>query len=434
MLGGVGLHGLDPLLAAVVAQSQDAIFVCGPDGLITVWNQRAAELYGYSAQEMIGASPSVLLPEGAASVAEEADARAAEEQPVTQYMTTRQRKDGWLVNVSLTVSPIRADGGRLLGTVALARDISPLVRLQEQFSESERRMNEAQALAHVGSWDWDLALEFPSWTDELCRIYGYPEGHTPTAEDLLARVHPLDREQVAAKVEEAKGGVDNAVEYRIELPDGQLRHVQARHHSRFDEAGEPIGVHGVVQDVTERQHYEAELRRLATHDELTGLPNRRTYEQRLELEVARCRRGGATMTLAVLDVDRFKAVNDTHGHQVGDAVLCQVGELLGRQVREVELLARIGGEEFAWILQGADAAGARVAVERARSAIAAHRFDTAGHVTISAGICTWLPGMDGPALYRSADMALLEAKRAGRDRVVTAVDLGVEIRANTLVA
>lgn len=433
-IGGASIKLLGDLLAVLVQQSHDAIVVCDANCVITHWNQRATDLYGYTAEEAIGRTPGFLAPEGLAHEPEELTLDASDGQLVNEYITKRQRKDGRTVDISLTISPIRADSGRVLGTVGLARDISSMVRLQLLSQETEKRMNEAQALAHVGSWDWDLILEFPTWTEELCRIYGYPVDHVPSAEDLVARVPEPDRSLVSAKIEEAMTGVDNDVDYRIELPDGELRYVHARHHSRIGEDGEPIGVHGVVQDVTERKRYEAELERLATHDTLTGLPNRRTYDQRLELELARCRRDGVILCLAVMDIDRFKRINDTYGHQAGDHVLAKVGEILRAEVREDELLARIGGEEFAWILHGVDAEGARVAVERARAAIATAEFDEVGHVTVSAGICAWVTGMDGAALYRSADMALLDAKQSGRDQVITAVDLELEIRSNTLVA
>ena len=422
LIDGVSVASLTRLFATIVQQSQDAIVVCDANGVITQWNQMATELYGYTAAEATGRSPNFLVPEEYGREAEESSGDSRDGQQMQQYLTTRQRKDGRLVEVSMTISPIVTDAGQVLGTVALARDISAMMRIQTQLTESEHRMNEAQALAHVGSWDWDLILEFPTWTNELSRIYGYPIDHMPSGEDLFARVHPDDRELLAEKIREAKAGHDNRVEYRIELPTGVTRYVQARHHTRFDEEGEPMEVHGIVLDVTERRHYEDELERLATHDSLTGLPNRRTFDQRFELELARARRDGIHMSLAVIDIDKFKRINDTFGHQAGDHVLSRVGTLFASQVREDELIARVGGEEFAWILHGTDSTDAWVAVERARALIAAEDFSEVGPVTISAGICTLTPGMDQVALYRNADLALLEAKRSGRDRVITARD------------
>jgi diguanylate cyclase (GGDEF)-like protein/PAS domain S-box-containing protein len=419
-INGIGVKELTRLFAAIVQQSNDAIIVADEHGTITQWNRAATELYGYTSSEALGRDLNFLSPDGVEVESADFTQAPGDGHTVDHFETVRERKDGRLVQVSVTISRIVTDAGQLLGTVALTRDISAMVRARDELKEVERRMNEAQALAHVGSWDWDLAVEFPSWTPELCRIYGYPPEHVPTMDDLLTRVHPDDREQLEENIESVKRGASNDVEYRIELPGGEVRHVHARHHSRVDQSGEPMGVHGVVQDVTDRRHYEDELERLATHDGLTGLPNRRTFDARLELELARAYRDGVVLSLAILDIDHFKRVNDTFGHPAGDRVLTKVGEIFAEEARTDELVARVGGEEFAWILHGASAEQALIAVERVRAHIAATDFGETGHITLSAGVCALAGNMEGAELYRGADLALLHAKRTGRDRVVLA--------------
>ena len=161
----------------------------------------------------------------------------------------------------------------------------------------------------------------------------------------------------------------------------------------------------------------AELDRLADTDPLTGLANRRALTARLNGEVERARRYGHPLSLAILDLDDFKMVNDTLGHQTGDAVLVEVGRRLAATCRAGELVARMGGEEFAWILPMVDAAASAVAVERARASIARISVEGARGITCSAGICDLSVASDVDELLRLADRALYVAKGAGRDRV-----------------
>jgi len=159
-----------------------------------------------------------------------------------------------------------------------------------------------------------------------------------------------------------------------------------------------------------------ELATLASVDDLTGLLNQRTFKERLSAEVDIARRKGRPLSLAILDLDHFKQVNDTHGHAVGDQVLAEVARRLAASARAGEALARVGGEEFAWILPSTTGAGAHAAAERARRAIASRPFPVVGRLTVSAGVCA----LGGPAqnaedLFRLADVALYWAKNRGRD-------------------
>lgn len=165
----------------------------------------------------------------------------------------------------------------------------------------------------------------------------------------------------------------------------------------------------------------AALAALARVDALTGLANRRAFDEALAAAVARARRGGAPLAVAVLDVDHFKRVNDTLGHAAGDAVLREVAARARAAVRESDLLARVGGEELAILLAGEGLDAAAETADRVRRAVAASPVATVGGalaVTLSAGCAALAPGdPDGAALVARADARLYDAKRAGRNRV-----------------
>jgi len=168
--------------------------------------------------------------------------------------------------------------------------------------------------------------------------------------------------------------------------------------------------------------YSGRLRREASTDALTGLHNRREFEAGMVREMERARRMSVPLSLAIIDIDFFKRINDRYGHDAGDAVLREVAQCLQSHIRKSDLLARIGGEEFALVMLGTQPPGAWVVLERLRLAVAALRMPAAAEVvtcTISMGVTDRLEtDLDWPMLYKRADLALYAAKEAGRNRVM----------------
>jgi diguanylate cyclase (GGDEF)-like protein len=173
--------------------------------------------------------------------------------------------------------------------------------------------------------------------------------------------------------------------------------------------------------------YSSRLRREASTDALTGLDNRREFEAGMVREMERARRMSVPLSLAIIDIDFFKRINDRHGHDGGDVVLREVAQCLLSHIRKSDLLARIGGEEFALVMLGTQPPGARVVLERLRLAVSALRMPASGGVvtcTISIGLTDRVEtDLDWPMLYKRADLALYAAKEAGRNRVMQSHDV-----------
>ncbi|MDP6945715.1 MAG: GGDEF domain-containing protein, partial [Myxococcota bacterium] len=194
-----------------------------------------------------------------------------------------------------------------------------------------------------------------------------------------------------------------------ELVDGDLLHVG----------------HGTYKflagDSPEHSYYEG-LHDVASKDKLTGIPNRRYFDEALEREVARAQRFGGVVVLLLLDLDHFKSVNDTHGHVFGDAVLRQFARIMRDRLRVNDFCARYGGEEFAIILTNTALEEARVLADSIRMLVEAHTFEEGGisaQATISMGGAVLSPDMKAPKdLIEAADAKLYEAKSSGRNRVV----------------
>ncbi len=183
-----------------------------------------------------------------------------------------------------------------------------------------------------------------------------------------------------------------------------------------------IEVHGVTRDITERRRQQDHIRHMAQHDPLTGLANRALFASLLEQAIVESRRDGIRLALVYLDLDHFKPVNDLHGHAVGDRLLRAAAERMQASLRESDIVARIGGDEFVILLRGiADAAQAIQVADKARQALA-EPFEIDGHVidiSGSLGIALYPEhGGDEITLSKKADDALYAAKRAGRNRVV----------------
>jgi diguanylate cyclase (GGDEF)-like protein len=168
------------------------------------------------------------------------------------------------------------------------------------------------------------------------------------------------------------------------------------------------------------------LERQSREDSLTGIANRRSFDERLQTEIERAERYGEALSLLLIDLDHFKHINDSLGHAGGDQVLCEAAVLLRDRLRQSDLAARIGGEEFALLLPRQDARGAQAVAEQLREGFATHDFATGQgdrlRVTLSAGIAQWHAGQTRDDLLRRADQALYRAKAEGRNRVVRAID------------
>ncbi len=250
-----------------------------------------------------------------------------------------------------------------------------------------------------------------------------PEVFTEDEEVWDRLIHPEDRDRARIEYEWfLNTGQPEAGEYRYVRPDGRV--VWVRDHSAMirDEEGTPMFIQGVMTDITPTKEAQLRMQHLAFHDPLTGLPNRAMFEQHLELALARARRDDLAVAVLFLDLDAFKPVNDTHGHATGDEVLRQLAARLRSVVRETDLVARQGGDEFLVLIadlpRGVEAVDATAAVakvtERIDAAMAEPFRLRAGELSLRASVgCGLFPvdGAQAPDLLRRADAAMYEEKR-----------------------
>ena len=215
-------------------------------------------------------------------------------------------------------------------------------------------------------------------------------------------------------------GVTRQVEDIVARLDGTLFAVRMTV-TQMCEGGQRIGVEVVFQDISQRREMERELKRLATTDSLTGVTNRRQFIERCEQEMVRLKRFGNPFSLLMIDVDHFKRVNDTHGHAIGDAVLMHLSGLARNELRRTDVFARIGGEEFAFLLAGSALDGAMEFASRFRGMVESQPAKTdVGEIPLTISIGAAQAGSrdrNADDLMRRADAALYRAKHGGRNRV-----------------
>jgi diguanylate cyclase (GGDEF)-like protein/PAS domain S-box-containing protein len=329
-------------------------------------------------------------------------------------------RGGGHIWAQLSVSLVRDEYGQPKHLIAQVQDIDDRKRTERRLLEIEAEVRQERdhartilAAMHEG-YALTVDAEIVDVNDALCEMTGLRRqeliGSRPPYPFWPAeRVRELSG--VRGEVHSDTGGTFEAVFTRA---DGTRFDAEVTAIPAFGADGVRIGFVNTMRDVSLRNLQRRELELQARTDPLTGLANRYVLDE--ELERVTLGGGGETIALVLFDLDRFKQINDEHGHPVGDAVLVEVAARLSRIARESEVLARVGGEEFAWLLAGCDAAGARVAADRARAEIASAPFAGVGSLTLSAGIGVSCTPCSPARLYALADRALYEAKRSGRNR------------------
>jgi diguanylate cyclase (GGDEF)-like protein/PAS domain S-box-containing protein len=332
------------------------------------------------------------------------------------------RSDGTHGWIQARGEAIRGLDGSIVELHGMSLDITARKQWEAANEAIRAKLERAQRIAHVGSWTFDSATNHVTWTEELFLMLGLdPTTPVPEFAEFGKLFTPASWQDVSANVAATQATGDSFdIELEMVRSDGSHGWMQVRGEAVRDSHGVIVGVQGVALDITPRKVASDELQVLATHDRLTGLANRAELLDELSRAISSGRRSGRPMALLMMDLDRFKDVNDTLGHAAGDDLLVAAALRIEQVVRTGDVVARLGGDEFVIVMR--DLGDPIEAVNAADRLVTAFRapFLLAGaelYATASVGLTTTTGTTDSGDLLREADTAMYAAKDAGRDQV-----------------
>ena len=331
----------DEYVQAIVEHAAEAMIVINEAQDIEMFNPAAEQLFGYSAYEIGHRNLSWLLPN--INLPKEKS-----EKKIIRQEIEVSRRDGRQLSLSMHISHMRMNDR--LYYILLAGDITERKATEVMLLEAEERYRNLVVTAHDLVWSMDTNGKWTYLNDAAQHIYGYD------AEELLGESLTILQTKESVKPDDdafksvMEGNELLGYETRHLGKDGQVRHISFNACPHIGNDGDVQYITGTARDITEQKAYESELTYQTQHDKLTNLKNRSFFQEELECLISRIARSKETCALIYLDLDQFKYVNDTIGHAAGDDLLIEVSQLLKEKLREGDLLARFGGDEFTILL------------------------------------------------------------------------------------
>ncbi len=407
---------------SIIETAHESFISAGPDGRIVDWNQQAERDFGWSRDEVIGRNlaATVIPPRvrGVYAAGFDQLLRFGDHTVLgRRFEMPAMRRDGGEFPVEITVSALPTGGGYRVN--AFLHDISERRQGERALREAEERFRRS---FHDSAAGMAIVSTDGSWlqvNQALADLTGYPRAEL-TGKSFADITHPDDVDAESEAIRQLVAGERrrHLTEKRCVRADGRLVWVSLSLSPVRDEAGNTLYLISQMQDVTKRKRTEAKLAHQAMHDPLTGLPNRTLFTDRMQLARARLERGGS-LALLFCDLDDFKEVNDSFGHEAGDRILMQVADRLRSILRPSDTVSRFGGDEFALLCEGVEPEAAERIASRIAEAFAAPFTIDGNEVSLSAStgiVFTGDPDVELDRLMSDADLAMYTAKQNGGAR------------------
>lgn len=415
----------------IVETMADALIVCDSEGQIRVVNHAVASTFGYQPSELVGRSIEMLVDPDATLANTEKLHQALKRGTLRDQERVFLTKDGKAVEVSLSISQLK-DRGVVAGSVVIARDIRQRKQAEAEIKENVTLLEAALEALQTSEGRYRMLFERNSagvfrntldgrildCNDACARIFGFSSREELMAANAMTFYADLkERDQTMELLKEV--GTLTNLELQLKRRDGSPIWVLENITLLPPRNEEPAILEGTLIDITDRKLAEEQIEFHAYHDVLTNLPNRKLFTDRLTLALFHARRNETALAVMFIDVDHFKVINDTLGHNAGDELLLAMADRIPKSVREGDTVARMGGDEFTLLLPDLrypeDAAKiAENVLSRIEQPVTISNREL--YVTASIGIALYpTDGNDAETLLKNADSAMYLAKESGRN-------------------
>jgi len=405
----------------IIENIQDGYCEVDLEGNFTFFNDSTCEIYGYTREELMGMSNRQIADkENTKKVFEAFNKiyRTGISGSIFDYEIIR--KDGARRQIEISASLKKDSSGNPIGFSGTVRDATERKRTEAALRQSEEKYRTILESIHESYFEVDLAGNFTFVNGSMCRLTGCSK------EELLGMNHKqFTNEETAKEVYQAfnkvytTGEPSKAFDWQVIRKDGVKLFIEASVTLQKDSSGKPTGFKGMIRDITERKQMEQQLSHMATHDTLTGLPNRLMFRQMLNQAIRSAQRHKWQLAVFFIDLDRFKAINDSLGHEAGDRLLQEIARRFKQSLRAVDVVGRLGGDEFVIFIEEVKKLSQVEVVAHKILSTAIKPMVLQGEecrVTASVGISIYpKDGEDEQSLMKNADMAMYVAKEEGKN-------------------
>jgi len=406
---------------SILENIQEGYFEVDLSGNFTFFNDAVCRVLGYSREELMGMNNRQYTDEESVKRVFQAYNQVYRTGvPLKEFGWDITTKNGQHRYIEGSISLLKDSANKIIGFRGITHDVTERRKAQDALRQSEEKYRNILENIQEAYFEVDLAGNFTFFNDSLCRLTGCSREELVGAnyKQFSDKEHSKNVFLIFNKVFNT-GEAEQGFDWLIIRKDGTKRYIEASVSLKKDSKDNPAGFRGVIRDITERKKIEQELNHLATHDALTGLPNRLMFSQLLDHAIQSAQRNKKQLAVLFIDLDRFKIINDSLGHEAGDILLKEMAQRFKQSLRTSDVVGRLGGDEFTILVEDFnDVKQVETIAQKILTTVIKPMsiMDEECRVTASIGISVFpKDGQDEQSLMKNADIAMYFAKEEGKN-------------------